>query len=207
MRPPSPSPPLCGLALAAVFGLACRPAATPEPPPPTEPSAAEPTATTKPEPKPATEPYEPLSQRCTITIDLLAPGGVTGKGSSAKSSQEAKDKAWAEACAKLQQEQGLDCHAESVAIRQEGTGTIQSKKGSGAIQQSYRHTVTLTTQRRATGRGESTEDRHHACRAAKEDACRQLSDAPCSVDDVRVIEVDGKPPGTPKPASAKDHTI
>jgi len=195
VRHPSASSRLCVLALAATVGLACRPAATPAPkPPPTvEPTTGEPAAATTPEP--AAEPEQLPPHRCNITMDLLAPGGVTGRGSSAQSSEKAKDKAWAQACEQLEKEQGLDCHAESVAIRQEGTGTIQSKKGSGEIQQSYRHTVTLTTQRRATGYGESTEDRHHACRAAKEDACQKLSEDPCSSDDIRVIEVDGGPPG------------
>ncbi|MCA9705529.1 MAG: hypothetical protein KDK70_06770 [Myxococcales bacterium] len=195
------------LALAAL-GLACRPAAPPEPPTASAEASAPPRAPadagSSGAEAPAPEPDDSLPKTCEITVELLDPGGVTGHGSSAKSAQAAKEAAWADACAQLRKAQGLDCHGDQIAVRKEATGSIQSKQGDGTLQQSHRHTVSLTTRRRATGFGDAMGDRPQACRAAKEHACQQLVGGPCPEDDVRVVEVDGHPPRAadvePKPA-------
>ena len=193
---PSGAAPLLGLL------LSCRPTA------PVEPSPSAPTTATA-----TTEPHDAatgsraegeaadLPDTCELQLELLEPTGASGHGKSSTSGKEAKDAAWAEACASLQKSHGLDCNdATTIGVTAETSQSLQVRQGGGQHEQRFEHRVTLAVRRRATGFGDAPGDREEACRRAKAHACQELVKGPCPADGLRVISVDGHPP---RPASVE----
>jgi hypothetical protein len=189
-----------GLALvvpiAAALAFGCRPAAptTPAPPPSSSPRAGT-TGTPGTSPQATAPPAADLPDTCTIELELLVPSAATGHGTSEKSSAEAKEAAWADACAQLRKTADLDCNdAERVGIVSQRSSSLRSTKSTGVVHERYELDVELGTRRTAKGFGDAPGDRQEACRRAKARACEQLVAGPCPETGVRVIAVDGKPP-------------
>lgn len=136
-----------------------------------------------------------LPDTCTIELELVEPTGASGKGKSDVSNAEAKDDAWAQACAALQHSHGVDCHdADRVGTIKEASQSIQARRGDGRHQNSFRYEVELGLRRRAKGFGDAPGDRQEACRRAKDHACQELVGSPCPATGLRVLSVDGRPP-------------
>lgn len=187
--------------------VGCRPTAPadpPEPAPASAPataSAGTPADSVRARPEGSAPPASDLPDTCELELELLEPTGAHGKGTSDRDAKDAKDTAWAQACASLQQSHGIDCHdASRVAPIKEASQSIQARRGDGAHQSSYRFELELGLRRRAKGFGDAPGDRQEACRRAKAHACQELVQGPCPAKGLRVITVDGHPP---QPASVE----
>lgn len=185
----------------AMLSLGCRPApATPAPlSPPAPARAATPAPETDARPEPdAHAPAAGLPHTCTIELERFETH-TQGHGTSASSSQAAKDAAWAEACAALRKTADLDCRDTTrVGIVTQRSSSLRWTEPPGAAQERYEFDLVLGVRRTAEGFGDAPGDRQEACRRAKAHACEQLVRGPCP-EGVRVIAVDGKPP-SPAPA-------
>lgn len=208
-----------GLVVIAGLLLGCRPDAPSQPPQPEGTATSTAAASTSSAASPGAagtgaaapdgtspSPGSGLPDTCEIELELVEPTGAHGKGTSTKSGTEAKEAAWAQACAALKASHGVDCNdATRVGVIAERTHSLQIRQGSGQHQQRYEHEVELGVARRGKGFGDAPGDRQEACRRAREHACQALVQGPCPAAGVRVIAVDGKPPNPaavePRPAT------
>ncbi len=136
-----------------------------------------------------------LPLTCEMELEVFTSAGYSGQGKSDRSGQEAKEAAWAEACARIKEGADLDCRdRDQVTVGSESSRTLSVVATDGSVDSHFEHAVKLGVTRRAVGFGDAPYDHREACRRAKAHACQQIVHGPCPSMGVRVLTVDGRPP-------------
>ncbi len=195
---------ICGLLVAGWSLFACSPSAAQarDTTPPQQAGAQDASpaaATTAPvvtaPPKASAD--ETTGFSCTVDIEVRDAHRARGTGRSSTDPEQARKKAWGDACADLKQRSGLDCEDESRVrvVKRSSSTSVAVEHGESRTH--YEQTYELVGFRETSGLGRSATSRADACQVAADNACQALLGAACPADRVTVLRTDQAPEGPP----------
>ena len=197
---------ICGLLVAGWSLFACSPSAaqardtTPPTPATAEPAAPDAVSdAAPPSPPPKAPADETDGFSCLVDIEIRDPDRARGTGHSTTDPEQARKKAWDDACADLKHKQGLDCEDESRVRVVKRSSSTSFAMEHGKKTTYYEQVYELVGFREASGMGRSATSRSDACEAAADNACQALLGSTCPADRVTVLRTDQAPEGPPPP--------